>query len=356
MTTHDRDLKRAYTKPLVHATRQIARRIYVRSLPDAEVVETEAAPPIEKRAERREFGALFLKPNGRAVGRFRLGHRQHSKVFNTAAQAERWLDQQRALLDIGAFTPPAAKRTTIDRLFQLVRDDYKVQGRRSLRRLESALTHLVAAFGGMRALNVDTARVRHYERERLDAGASRSTVNKELAVLRRAFILGEDLVPKRPRISTPDPHNRRTGFLDAEDFSALLAALPAAVQPPVQFAYLTGWRMWSEVLSLTWDRVDLVAQTVRLDTSKSGEPRLFPFKMLPALVTLLKTQRERTTALERRTGTICRWVFHRNGRPIRDFMTAWRSGCDRAAHEERNGLRVVVRPQLLGRVPHDQPV
>jgi integrase len=41
------------------------------------------------------------------------------------------------------------------------------------------------------------------------------------------------------------------------------------------------------------------------------------------------------------------------GEPIRDFLTAWRSALDRAAHDERNGLRVVIRPQLLGRIPHD---
>ena len=46
-------------------------------------------------------------------------------------------------------------------------------------------------------------------------------------------------------------------------------------------------------------------------------------------------------------------MFHRDGHPIASVNHAWRTACDRAAHVERAGVRVVVRPQLLGRVPHD---
>ena len=218
-----------------------------------------------------------------------------------------------------------------------MRDDYKVRGWRSTARLETALTHLTAAFRGMRVLTIDCARIRAYERERPDAGAARATVNKELSALRRAFNLGEEagLVQKKPRIHTPDPRNRRVGFITPEDFTALLAALPDELKPPVEFAYLTAWRK-SEVLGLTWDRVDFTAQTVRLDTSKSDEPRLFPFGLLPQLAALLKTQRDRTKTLERATGQIIPWVFHRDGKPIKSYDGAWHAACDRAAHEERN--------------------
>jgi integrase len=53
----------------------------------------------------------------------------------------------------------------------------------------------------------------------------------------------------------------------------------------VTFAYLTGWRVPSEVLRLTWDRVDFGAGVVRLDvrTTKNGAGRTFPFDVLPEL-------------------------------------------------------------------------
>lgn len=47
------------------------------------------------------------------------------------------------------------------------------------------------------------------------------------------------------------------------------------------------------------------------------------------------------------------FVFHRAGRPIRDFYAAWESACQRAAVQSVDGREVVVRPQLLARILHD---
>ncbi|MGH7675294.1 MAG: hypothetical protein ACREMV_08480 [Gemmatimonadales bacterium] len=46
-------------------------------------------------------------------------------------------------------------------------------------------------------------------------------------------------------------------------------------------------------------------------------------------------------------------MFHRAGRPIRDFYAAWESACQRAAVQSVDGREVVVRPQLLARILHD---
>jgi len=111
----------------------------------------------------------------------------------------------------------------------------------------------------------------------------------------------------------------------------------------------------SEVLVLRWAQVDFGAGSVRLEpgTTKTGEGRVFPFGVLPALKALLERQREVTAAAERRLGAIIPWVFHRDGRPIRDFHKVWRAACERAAHEGDGVLRQVVRPALLTAIPHD---
>jgi len=46
----------------------------------------------------------------------------------------------------------------------------------------------------------------------------------------------------------------------------------------VTFAYVTGWRVDSEVLPLQWRHVDFGAGEIRLDpgTTKNGEGRMFP--------------------------------------------------------------------------------
>ena len=160
-------------------------------------------------------------------------------------------------------------------------------------------------------------------------------------------------VPEFPQLAAA---NVRTGFFEADDFAALLAELPEALRPVVEFAALTGWRVPSEVLRLTWDRVDFGAGVVRLEVgaTKTGEGRTFPFAALPPLRALLERQRERATDVARRTGQISPWVFTRaNGARVRDFYLAWHRACRRAATVRRGELEQVVRPALLGRVPHD---
>ena len=68
------------------------------------------------------------------------------------------------------------------------------------------------------------------------------------------------------------------------------ATLRPALQPIAEFAYLTGWRVHSEVLPLEWRHVDLKAGTVTLDvgSTKNGEGRTI--YLTTALRTLLEAQ------------------------------------------------------------------
>src|SRR6185503_8929718 len=98
--------------------------------------------------------------------------------------------------------------------------------------------------------------------------ASSGEINRELAIVRRAFRLaaGEDKYHGRvPKIPMLQEHNTRTGFFDDQMFAAVRAKLPAALQPVVTFGYVTGWRIQSEVLPLEWRHVDRKAEEVRLE-------------------------------------------------------------------------------------------
>jgi integrase len=107
------------------------------------------------------------------------------------------------------------------------------------------------------------------------------------------------------------------------------------------FAYYTGWRVQSEVLTLQWHQVDLKAGVVRLDpgTTKNREGRVFPLGMLDDLRTSVEAQRACTEALQRARGEIVASVFHREGQPIRNFRKAWKTACKAAG--------------CPGRIPHD---
>jgi integrase len=216
----------------------------------------------------------------------------------------------------------------------ILRTDYRIKGRRSLRRLEGALAHLRETFGSARALGITAERIVEYETERLAGGAARATVNYELAALRRAF----RLALKQRRMPTPvititDPHNARTGFFERADFTTVVEQLPESLKPVMQFAYLTGWRVASEVLTLTWDRVDFRTGTVRLEpnTTKNDEGRTFPFGVLPELVELLQGATRGNEAIERAESRLVPYVFHRNGQPIKSYKNAWNHAVARSA-------------------------
>jgi hypothetical protein len=71
---------------------------------------------------------------------------------------------------------------------------------------------------------------------------------------------------------------------------------------------------------------------VRLDpgTTKNDQGRLYPFGAHPGLTALLEAQRAHTDEVQKRTGSIVRHVFHREGRPIVTINTASQGACTRA--------------------------
>lgn len=146
-------------------------------------------------------------------------------------------------------------------------------------------------------------------------------------------------------------HNVRIGCFDHEMFSAVKTKLAAHLQPIVTFAYVKGWRVQSEVLSVQWRQVDRNAHTVRLDagTTKNKRGRVLDFTDnddLRSLFDALWTEHEALAA----NGTIRPWVFHRNGKRIKGFRKAWSNACDgtgfrgRLLHDlRRSAVRNLVR-------------
>jgi integrase len=238
---------------------------------------------------------------------------------------------------------PEAEKVTFEDLGRMVEDDYRLNGRRSVARVVQSFKRLRQHFGFDRALDITPDRLTAYARLRVDQGAAPATVANELAALKRGFSLAvrAGRLVHRPAFPTIQLDNARTGFFEEPEFRSLLAKLPDYLHPPVTFAYLSGWRIRSEILSLRWPQVDLAVGVVRLEpgTTKNREGREFPVSALPELAALLARQRELTTATEREVGAVIPYVFHRHGKPIRDFREAWRNACRRAG--------------LVGMIPHD---
>jgi integrase len=96
-------------------------------------------------------------------------------------------------------------------------------------------------------------------------------------------------------------HNIRTGFFEDHQYEAMRAHLPAYVQPVVTFAFIAGWRVRSEVLTLQWRHVDFKAGIVRLDPGATKNQEGRTFVMTPELRATLEAQRAVTEATQRKS-------------------------------------------------------
>jgi integrase len=243
----------------------------------------------------------------------------------------------------GRVLRPQSDTVTFDDLATDFIRDYQINGRRSLWKAEKSVERLTQFFGGWRAVNISAQQVRAYIVHRQQAGLANGTINRELAALKRAFhlavkakVLSHDHVPDIALLKEAPP---RRGFFERAQFEAVRRHLPAALKPVVTIAYITGWRMRSEILPMQWRQVDLAAETMRLDpgTTKNDEGRLFV--MTPELRTTLAAQWALTDSLQRETGQIIPYVFHRKGNPIKSFRRAWLLACKQGG--------------VPGRIPHD---
>jgi integrase len=143
-----------------------------------------------------------------------------------------------------------------------------------------------------------------------------------------------------PHIPMLHEENVRQGFFERDTFNDVCDALPAPIRPVVTFAYLTGWRVPSEVLSLQWAQVDRRVKMIRLEPgqAKNDEGRTFPYELLPELADVIEAQWTAHEQLQA-ASVICPFVFHRQGAPIKTFRTAWATACAAVG--------------LPGKIPHD---
>lgn len=279
---------------------------------------------------RVSTGRIFKRGDVWWIDYSHRGKRYRESSESTKQNDARTLLKKRmAEMGQGKVIGPDRERATFDELAEAIKADYEANERKSTRRLQSSLRHLRRHFGGDRAADITEARLKRYIADRRAEGAANSTIQKELAAIKRAFRVSG--FPQPPAVPSVRVSNTREGFFDAGDLERVIAELPNALRPVVRFASLTGWRK-GEILSLMWSQVDFNAGVVRLasGTTKNEQGRELPFRALPALERVLEGQREATRAVEKSTGKIVSHVFHRDGVPIKSMRDAWAGACKRA--------------------------
>jgi integrase len=260
-------------------------------------------------------------------------------------------------LNLGSTRP---ELVTFDELAEDLKTDYKIEGNKSLDRVKLSISHLEKVFKGMRAMEINTPRIKKYIDIRLEEGAANATINRELAALMRMLNLGAEHSPpkvlKVPKLKKLKEASPREGFFEHQEFLKVLEKLPEFYRGPVIFGYKVGWRQ-DEILGLRWINVDMKEGTVSLTmgTTKNEDGRIvyLDSELQQLLMDLWEERKESEKLLP--------WVFPNEGRTNRilksTFHKAWVKACKDAKfpgklfHDlRRTAVRNMVRAGIPERV------
>ena len=133
--------------------------------------------------------------------------------------------------------------------------------------------------------------IKIYDIEKLQSeliakGYQKSYINKSFSVFKHMFtkaldweMIDESVLQKVRRLKNLGGMNKILRYLTKEEIGVLISNCPPHLKPIVLIALNTGMRK-SEILNLTWDRVDLKNRLILLDKTKNGERREIPMNKL----------------------------------------------------------------------------
>ena len=228
---------------------------------------------------------------------------------------------------------PGQEKIKFDNLVSGIKEDYKLKGKRSLDTVLYCVQHLERYFGFDKAMDIGPTRVKSYQTSRKDEGASIATINREVAYLRRMLSIQVELenLPPRASFSKLEGENVRQGFLEHGDFQSILHRLPEDVDDLVEYLYLSGWRS-GEAKKLEWSEIssDLSIVRLKIEDSKNKRPRILILS--GRLLEILRKRKDKQILG-------CKYVFHRKGKPVKNFRKAWITATEDAG--------------FAGKLPHD---
>jgi integrase len=239
---------------------------------------------------------------------------------------------------------------------ELIKDyitDYKINGKKTVKKAERCAKFLLQDFKGMMAPEITTNVIKKYVEKRLGGGVKNATINRELAAVKRAFNLAARCTPSKvshvPYIPMLKENNVRKGFIEQESYLALRKALPEHLKAVLTFGYFSGWRK-SEILNLQWNQVNLREGIVRLEPGETKNSEGRTLYMEPELWEQLKYLHK-----NRRMDSF--FVFNDSGKKIGDFRKSWETACIAAGksgllfHDlRRSAIRNMVRAGVPERV------
>ena len=227
----------------------------------------------------------------------RVHRKDHSPVvksFNTKAEAIKWARHTESQLDLGTLALKAAM-PLLDRIVERYLAEVTPTKKGAAQELNRGRQIARTSLGSMQLDKITSEVVSKYRDGRLRE-VSINTVRLELAFISVVFEQcakewGYRISNPVKQIRIPKPGKPRQRRLSPGEEEALLAACAASsatyLHSLVVLAIETGMR-FGELVSITWDNVDLKARTIHLPDTKNGHPRTVPLstRALKAVSTL----------------------------------------------------------------------
>jgi integrase len=300
------------------------------------------------------MGCIYKRGNTYWIKYYRNGKPyQESSKSDKEAEAKKLLKKREGEISEGKIPGVYFDKVRFEELAEGLLSDYRINSRKF--NVEYHLKHLRPHFARVRVTEITTPRINKYIEERCKEGAENSTINRELATLKRMMNIGAQQTPPRvdrvPFIPMLKENNVRKGFFEHGDFLALRDALPEYLRGLVTFGYKTGWRK-TEIQTLTWGQVDLDQGIVRLEPGDTKNDEGRTIYLDEELMEVFKRQWEKRRAGKK----ILPYVFtNREGADaIRDFRDAWDKACDEAQIGKRlfhDFRRTAVRNMVRSGIP-----
>jgi integrase len=271
--------------------------------------------------EMRESRSFWIqyRVNGQAV-------RENTRSDKISV-AKQLLQRRIGEVNSGQWSGPKAEKTTVVEIMQALFRDYRINEAKSLTDSECRWRkHLEPAFGRMRAIEVTSDALDGYIDARKAEGAENGTINRELALLRRAFYIAYRSRPRKvfevPNFRMLKENDPRPGFVSYEEYSQLCRACREPwLRSLIAAAYSFGFRV-NELLSLRIRQIDLLARTIRLEPGATKNGKAREIKMTDEVYRLFCACVFGKSAED--------FVFTRHGNSIHDFRWTWWRLCVRA--------------------------
>ena len=160
--------------------------------------------------------------------------------------------------------------------------DYAGGRLKSHDRLKSFINTLNKHFGNKKLDDFNMLTVENMQSDIIKKGLSVAYANRLTAVLKRMFVkasdwelLTEDDLKRIRKVKLLRGEVKRLRYLADDEAERLISHCEPYLKPIVITALNTGMRK-SEILNLTWNRVDMLNRIILLDTTKNGERREIP--------------------------------------------------------------------------------